>query len=181
MNENAAPNWEQYLAEWSTRGYEPHIATTLAKADWSEDMINWQTEEIDRLRTQLMDNEVGSAPETRSLQCPAPGCRNTVMQGCFRGDCPATKETAVGCICRSVASLQARPDCPIHGMKETSSAPNTKGSFGSECNRSSCKNMPATWKHRDLQNRYYCQPCGIWINEQNGELLCAPAPNRRVE
>lgn len=116
--------------------------------------------------------------ETRSLQCPAPGCRNTVMQGCFRGDCPATKETAVGCICRSVASLQARPDCPIHGMKETSSAPNTKGSFGSECNRSSCKNMPATWKHRDLQNRYYCQPCGIWINEQNGELLCAPAPNR---
>jgi hypothetical protein len=57
---------------------------------------------------------------------------------------------------------------------ETFSAPNTKGSFGSECNRSACKNVPATWKHRDLHNRYYCQTCGPWINEQNGEQLCSP-------
>jgi hypothetical protein len=53
--ESAPPNWDVYLAEWSTRGFEPHIATMLAKADWSQDMIDWQAEEIDRLRTQLMD------------------------------------------------------------------------------------------------------------------------------
>lgn len=66
-------------------------------------------------------------------------------------------------------------DC-LRGLAETkpASEPNTKGSFGAECNRSSCKNVPATWKHRDLHNKHYCQPCGIWINEQNGEQLCSP-------
>lgn len=51
-----------------------------------------------------------------------------------------------------------------------------KGSYGAECNRASCKTALATWKHRDM-DRYYCQPCGMWINENNSDCdppLCGP-------
>jgi len=47
------PKLSVYEADWSKRGYEPHIATMLAKADWSEDMIAWQEGEIDRLHREL--------------------------------------------------------------------------------------------------------------------------------
>lgn len=52
----------------------------------------------------------------------------------------------------------------------------TKGSYGAECNRASCHNVPATWKHRDIP-RHYCPPCGMWINENNSDCdppLCGP-------
>lgn len=54
--------------------------------------------------------------------------------------------------------------------------PSTKGRYGAECNRASCHNVPATWKHRDIP-RHYCQPCGMWINENNSDCdppLCGP-------
>lgn len=54
------PKFSEYEAEWSKRGYEPHIATLLAKADWSEDMINWQEDEIHRLHNEI---EAGGSRE----------------------------------------------------------------------------------------------------------------------
>lgn len=54
------PKLSEYEAEWSKRGYEPHIATLLAKADWSEDMINWQEGEIERLHN---EHEAGGSRE----------------------------------------------------------------------------------------------------------------------
>jgi hypothetical protein len=33
-----------------------------------------------------------------------------------RGTAPETRTAP--CICRSVATLQARPDCPVHGMRQ---------------------------------------------------------------
>lgn len=52
--------------------------------------------------------------------------------------------------------------------------PSTKGRYGAECNRASCHNVPATWKHRDIP-RHYCQPCGMWINENSRDgVLCTP-------
>lgn len=51
-----------------------------------------------------------------------------------------------------------------------------KGAYGGECNRASCHNVPATWKHRDIP-RHYCRPCGMLINDNNSDCdppLCGP-------
>lgn len=67
------------------------------------------------------------------------------------------------------------------GAPATKEAPPAKGSFGGVCNRASCNNTPATWKHRYLSGKFYCQPCGMWINENNADCyppLCGPADEK---
>ncbi len=69
------------------------------------------------------------------------------------------------------------------GTAVTKSETVAKGAFGGECNRASCKNVPATWMHRELRNKFYCQPCGMWINENNSDCdppLCGPVEKRDI-
>lgn len=46
-----------------------------------------------------------------------------------------------------------------------------KGDWTGECNRTVCKNKPATWVHKDTK-KYYCGSCARKINkEHNGPPL----------